>query len=187
MMQKNRQNTADAHYLYNHINKFRLIAQKNELVPGYSDMVRQAAQNGQQLDSEKINFFESLQCLLFFAEKYFHELDRIDRRTEIQKIMQLAIRMANIVPDHKISARLYEHQGVLNSAWQNYPCAVRAFLKMKDVAEDVSDFETMMRAYLHLGRTLQVQCEYNKASVAFKCLLQIAWSTENFEYEMLAF
>ena len=42
---------------------------------------------------------------------------------------------------------------------------------MKDVAEDVSDFETMMRAYLHLGRTLQVQCEYKKAIVAFKCLL----------------
>jgi predicted SAM-dependent methyltransferase len=109
--------------------------------------------------------------LLFFAEKNFHELDKADRRTEIQKIMQVAIRMANIVPDHKTSARLYEHQGILNSAWLNYPCAVRAFIKMKDVAEDVSDFETMMRAYLHLGKTLQLQCEYKKAILAFKCLL----------------
>ena len=42
-MQKNRQNTANAHFLYNHISRFRQVAQKSELVPGYSEMLKQAA------------------------------------------------------------------------------------------------------------------------------------------------
>jgi len=76
--------------------------------------------------------------LLYFAEKNFHELDKADRRTEIQIVLKLAIRLANKIPDHTMSSRLYEHQGVMNSAWMNYSCALKAFIKMKDVAEDAN-------------------------------------------------
>lgn len=91
--------------------------------------------------------------MLFFAEIFFHDLDKYDHRTELQIILQQAIRLANKVPDHKISGRLYEHQGILNRAWLNYSCALKAFIKMKDVAEDIGYLDTMMRAYLQLATT----------------------------------
>jgi len=90
---------------------------------------------------------------MFFAEKNFFDFDQADRRTEIQVIFNVATRIANKVPDHKISARLYEQQGILNTAWKNYPCAVKAFIKMKDVAEDARDYNNIMRAYVYIGQT----------------------------------
>lgn len=44
-----------------------------------------------------------------------------------------------------------------------------------------------MDAYLNLGMVLQIIKEYQKANLAFKRLLQVAWSTDNYQMEMRAY
>lgn len=59
-----------------------------------------------------------------------------------------------------LSILIFEHQGVLNLAINNYQGAIRAFQRMRDVAEECQNREYEMKAYMHLGITLQEQQNY---------------------------
>lgn len=98
------------------------------------------------------------------------------------------LRLSVLDPDHrKIVVALLEHQGKINLSLENFPGALKAFGRMRDVAEDCGDRETEMRSYLLLGKTLQAQSENKQAVVVLKRLLQIAWCEDNFQYEMKAY
>ena len=58
---------------------------------------------------------------------------------------------------------------------------------MRDVAEGGSDREYEIKAYLHLGETLQQQQEHMKSVIVLKRLLQVAWIESNLKYEMIAY
>ena len=44
-----------------------------------------------------------------------------------------------------------------------------------------------MEAYLTIGKVLDVKGEYKQAIFAFKRLLQVSWSSQNYNYEMAAY
>lgn len=68
------------------------------------------------------------------------------------------LRLVVLCPDNRdFLANLLQHQGILNKAIQNYSGAIKAFQRMRDVAEECQDREYEMKAYLHLGETLQLQ------------------------------
>lgn len=58
---------------------------------------------------------------------------------------------------------------------------------MRDAAEDAGLKKSEMRAYQKMGNVLQAQGEYKYAILAFKRMLQIAWSDEDYLYEMAAY
>ena len=64
---------------------------------------------------------------------------------------------ANLADNRVALVTLLEHQGVLNLAISNYQGAIKAFQRMRDVAEECHDKEYEMLAYFHLGQTLQKQ------------------------------
>ena len=54
-----------------------------------------------------------------------------------------------------VVAAILEHQGVINLALKNYSGAIKSFQRMRDVSEELDDHEWEIRAYMHLGETLQ--------------------------------
>jgi len=86
LLQRNRQNTANAHYLYTHVQRLKSFCAENQLAPDYQQRLDSAISQSLSIDYSKIQFLESIQCLLLFAEKNFHDLESSDRRIEIQKI-----------------------------------------------------------------------------------------------------
>lgn len=74
----------------------------------------------------------------------------------MQQLMRLSAHLSNRV----LLIIMLEHQGVLNLAINNYQGAIRAFQRMRDVAEECQNREYEMKAYMHLGITLQEQQNY---------------------------
>lgn len=90
---------------------------------------------------------------------YFCEIcyltNPIQDQMETLIAMKYACKLAVRIPDYKLSMELFEHQGVLNKAINNFTGAIRSFQRMRDVAEECTDREYEMKSYLHLGETLQ--------------------------------
>lgn len=82
---------------------------------------------------------------------------------------------------------LLEHTGRINLELENFAGAIKAFQRMRDVAEDIGEKEVEMKAYRLLGKTLQNQTEHERAIFVLKRLLQVAWFQNNLNYEMKAY
>ena len=66
------------------------------------------------------------------------------------------VRLALQVASHKfLVVAVLEHQGVVNLALKNYSGAIKSFQRMRDVSEELENHEWEIRAYMHLGETLQ--------------------------------
>ena len=46
---------------------------------------------------------------------------------------------------------------------------------MRDLAEETFNYRILMETYLTIGKVLQEEKNYDKAVIAFKMLLLIAW------------
>ncbi len=58
---------------------------------------------------------------------------------------------------------------------------------MRDAAFQIKDKLNEMRSYLHLGKVLQIQKEYEQSLIVLKRLLQLAWREKNLSYELIAY
>lgn len=66
------------------------------------------------------------------------------------------LRVIVLIPDQRrLVVPLLEHQGKINLSLENYAGALKAFGRMRDVAEDYHDKETEMKSYQYLAKTLQ--------------------------------
>ena len=66
---------------------------------------------------------------------------------------------------------ILEHIGRLNLELENFQGAIKAFQRMRDLAEDNQEKEVEMRAYKLLGKTLQNHTEHERAIYVLKRLL----------------
>lgn len=66
---------------------------------------------------------------------------------------------------------ILEHQGLLNYVLENYPGALKAFQRLRDVAEDLKDQIQEIKSYKLLAMTLQAMTEYKKAIIVLKRML----------------
>ena len=57
----------------------------------------------------------------------------------------------------------------------------------KDLCEEMSDFQTKLYAYKHLGTCYKHLQHYKLAGNCFKKMLQLAWDTGSQEYELQAY
>jgi tetratricopeptide (TPR) repeat protein len=90
---------------------------------------------------------------VFYAEVCYHKGEVI----AALQCLKYASKIAVAIPHHSVCMVIFEHQGVLNLAISNYQGAIKAFQRMRDVAEECHDREYEMLAYFHLGQTLQKQ------------------------------
>lgn len=65
---------------------------------------------------------------------------------------------------------------MLHRFYNNVDGSVSAFQKMRDAAEDISDFNQEIEAYYQAGLTLKRCRSYEIALKSFKRMLQVSWS-----------
>ena len=82
---------------------------------------------------------------------------------------------------------LLEHIGRVNLELENFVGAIKAFQRMRDLADENQNKEVEMNAYRLLAKTLQNQTEHRRAIVVLKRLLQVAWFQNSLSYEMKAY
>jgi hypothetical protein len=102
---------------------------------------------------ERIDFLIIVMLWVCFAELVFLRSGE-PNWIEVASILWNPLKIVTRLPDLIVSAALFEHQGVMNKAIKNYPGAIKAFQRMRDVAEELGDQQIEMRAYLQLGQTL---------------------------------
>lgn len=85
------------------------------------------------------------------AIRYFFEGGKI----ECLQLYKYMLRLAVVVPDHKLAIALFKHQGILHRFYNNVDGSVSAFQKMRDAAEDIGDFNQEIEAYYQAGLTLK--------------------------------
>jgi tetratricopeptide (TPR) repeat protein len=91
------------------------------------------------------------------------------------------------VPDHKLALAVFEHQGLVSQHFQNWVGSIKAFQRMRDVAEDCEDRQQEMKAYVNMTNCLQLSCDYKLAIKSAKRFLQIAWYLNDFRNELFAY
>lgn len=67
-----------------------------------------------------------------FGESLFHT----GKTTEVLIAIHECCKIAVILPDHRLALYLFELQGKLNLYFKNYNGSIKAFERMRDVAED---------------------------------------------------
>lgn len=82
-----------------------------------------------------MRYLQAALTLVFMAEKCYFD----NERAEVFLIFRELIRMALLVPDHLIAMAAYEHLGLFCMYTSNLTGAIRAFQKMRDVAEDCGE------------------------------------------------
>jgi hypothetical protein len=108
------------------------------------------------LDLAKLNYLRAVMMLICFAEKCYHEEERSVIYLVFRQVLALSLR----VPDHVVTLATFEHIGYFCQTTGNYPGALKAFQKMRDVAEDCNNKEKEMAAYLYTGKVLERMTEY---------------------------
>lgn len=77
------------------------------------------------------------------------------RAPEALSISNYLLKLTILAQDQtNIVIAILEHQGRINLALENFQGAIKAFQRMRDVAEDNSEKELEMKAYMLLGKTL---------------------------------
>jgi hypothetical protein len=106
-----------------------------------------------EVDLDKAKYLQSVLALVFMAEKFFFD----NERGEIFLVLREVLRMALLVPDHTVVMATYEMLGMFSMLTLSLDGAIRAFQKLRDVAEDCRDKKREMKAYLNIGKSLQLK------------------------------
>ena len=61
------------------------------------------------------------------------------------------------------------------------------FYLARDLGYEVKNWSYVMQSFDYLGRILQLDHDYGNAVIAYKKLLQLAWVTNSYEYEVRAY
>jgi tetratricopeptide (TPR) repeat protein len=121
--------------------------------------------------------------MVLLAMKFFFA----EKENECLVVFKYMLRLSTIVPDHKATIALFNHQGLLHTFYGNLSGALLSFQKMRDAAEDIHDFVQEIDAYYKAGLTLKRTQQYAKALLVFKRMLQVAWNNNQQSAEMLAY
>ena len=89
---------------------------------GYSKKIEKLKQT-HDIDTDKIKYLEAMLTLLLYAEKCYHENEKVEFCLAFREILKVALQ----VPDHKLVIAVYKHLGIYNRNTQNYGAAINAF------------------------------------------------------------
>lgn len=132
---------------------------------------------------DKVFYIEQLFLMTMLGLKFFFE----NKKNSTLNLFKYMLRLATIVPDHKLAIALFKYQGALLSYYGNLEGALRSYQKMRDTAEDIADFSSEIDAYHEAGNILMKLGSYDAALNAYKRMLQVAWAFNKTSAEMQAF
>jgi hypothetical protein len=107
------------------------------VIAGYEVYALAAKQQRLQIDQSKLNYCTAVLLWLYFTELWLHESKQAECLLSIKYCVKIAVQ----VPDHMMALRLFELQGKICQYFDNQTGALKAFQRMRDVAEDMQSSE----------------------------------------------
>ena len=104
----------------------------------------------------------------------------------IPQCYQLCL-VAKTFVDHELAFNSFRLFGCLLLNLGYYKHACKMFYLARDLGYEIKNWSYVMQAFDYLGRVLQLDHDYESAMIAYKKMLQLAWLTNSFEYEIRAY